>query len=175
MYSYACETSSLKLRIYVTCSKLSESENRVFRIHLWPEGDEVTGENRTVRSVIICALHQILLRSRGSSVSIVSDYRLDDQGSIPAEVKDFSSSLYGQTRSGAYTASGYRGFQPDQRGRGVTLTTLPHPEPRPIMFWSYTPLPLVPWMAVTGHLYFNFTICLINEGGWVGWESNAQV
>jgi hypothetical protein len=117
MYSYACET--LKLRIYVTCSKLSESENRVFRRILWPEGDEVTGENRTVRSVIVCSLHQILLRNRGSSVSIVSDYRLDDQGSIPAEVKDFSSSLCGQTRSGAYTASGYRGCHPEGKARPV--------------------------------------------------------
>jgi hypothetical protein len=31
----------------------------------------------------------ILCRSWGSSVSIVSDYRLNDRGSIPAEAKDF--------------------------------------------------------------------------------------
>jgi hypothetical protein len=32
-------------------------------------------------------------RSRGSTVIIVSDYRLEDQGSIPGRGKDFSSSL----------------------------------------------------------------------------------
>jgi hypothetical protein len=41
----------------------------------------------------------------GSSVSAVSDYRLDDRGSIPAEVKDFSSSLCVQTTSEAHPAS----------------------------------------------------------------------
>jgi hypothetical protein len=38
-------------------------------------------------------------RNRGSSVSIVSDYRLDYQGSIPTERTDFSSSLCVQTGS----------------------------------------------------------------------------
>jgi hypothetical protein len=42
---------------------------------------------------------------RGSSVSIVSDYGLDDRGSIPTESEDFSSSLCVQTGSGAHQAS----------------------------------------------------------------------
>jgi hypothetical protein len=35
----------------------------------------------------------------------VSDYRLDDWGSVPAEAKDFSSSLCVQTSSEAHPAS----------------------------------------------------------------------
>jgi hypothetical protein len=47
-------------------------------------------------------------RSRGSSVSIVSDYGLDDRAigvQSPAGAKDFSSSLCVQTGSGAHPAS----------------------------------------------------------------------
>jgi hypothetical protein len=47
-------------------------------------------------------------RSQGNSVSIVSDYGLDDRMSgirSPAEGQDFSSSLCVQTRSGAHPAS----------------------------------------------------------------------
>jgi hypothetical protein len=46
--------------------------------------------------------------SRGSSVSIVSDYGLDDRAigvRSPAEAKDFSSSLCVQTGSGAHPTS----------------------------------------------------------------------
>jgi hypothetical protein len=64
------------------------------------------------------------------SVSVVSDYRLDDQGSIPGRGKDFSSILCFHTRSEAHPAS-YPvctgGPLPgEKRGRGVTLTTHPH-------------------------------------------------
>jgi hypothetical protein len=48
------------------------------------------------------------LWSRGSSVSIVYDYGLDDRAigfRFPAEAKDFSSSLCVQTDSGAHPAS----------------------------------------------------------------------
>jgi hypothetical protein len=45
------------------------------------------------------------LRSRGSSVSIVSDYGLDDRGSITDEAEDFSFSLCVQIGSGAHPAS----------------------------------------------------------------------
>jgi hypothetical protein len=38
-------------------------------------------------------------------VSTVSDYKLDDQGSIPGRGNGFSSSLYVQTRSEAHPAS----------------------------------------------------------------------
>jgi hypothetical protein len=43
--------------------------------------------------------------SRVSSGSIVSDYGLDDLGSIPAGAEDFSSSLCVQTGSGAHPSS----------------------------------------------------------------------
>jgi hypothetical protein len=43
--------------------------------------------------------------NRGSSVSIVSDYRLDDQGSILVRCKLFSFSLCVQTSSEAYSDS----------------------------------------------------------------------
>jgi hypothetical protein len=66
----------------------------------------------------------------GSQVSIVPDYRLDDWGSIPAEIKDFSSNLCVQTSSEAHPASyriGIGGHFPGiKRGRGVRLTTQSH-------------------------------------------------
>jgi hypothetical protein len=43
--------------------------------------------------------------SRGSSVSVATDYELDDRRSIPEEAEDFSSSLCVQTGSGAHPAS----------------------------------------------------------------------
>jgi hypothetical protein len=43
--------------------------------------------------------------SRGSSVSIESDYGLDDRGRSSAWAKEFSSSLCIQTGSGAHPAS----------------------------------------------------------------------
>jgi hypothetical protein len=76
-------------------------------------------------------------RSRDSSGSIVSDYRLDDRAigvRFPAGAKDFSSNLCVQTGSGAHPAScpmGTGGPSPGvKRGRGVTLTTHPHLVPR---------------------------------------------
>jgi hypothetical protein len=39
------------------------------------------------------------------TVSIVSDYGLDDRGSIPTEAEDFSCSLCVRTGSGAHPAS----------------------------------------------------------------------
>jgi hypothetical protein len=50
----------------------------------------------------------VYMRSRGSSVSIVSDYGLDDREigvRSPAGAEDFSSSLCVQTGSGAHPAS----------------------------------------------------------------------
>jgi hypothetical protein len=46
-----------------------------------------------------------MTRSRGSSVSIVSDYKLDDRGSSPTGAEDFSSSLCVQTGSGTHPAT----------------------------------------------------------------------
>jgi hypothetical protein len=68
----------------------------------------------------------------GSSGSIVSDYGLDDRAigfRSPAGAKDFSSSPYVHTGSGAHPASCTMGtggpFPAVKRGRGVTLTTHP--------------------------------------------------
>jgi hypothetical protein len=44
-------------------------------------------------------------KRRGISASIVSDYSLDDRGSIPAEAEYISSSLLIQTSSEAHPAS----------------------------------------------------------------------
>jgi hypothetical protein len=68
-----------------------------------------------------------MFRSWGSSVSKVSDYRLDGFSSIPGRGKRFFfSSLYVQTSSEAHPASypvGTGGpFPGVKRGRGVTLT-----------------------------------------------------
>jgi hypothetical protein len=88
------------------------------------------------------------VRSQGSSVSIVSDYGLDDRAiedRSPTETKDFSSNLCVQTGSGAHPVSctmGIRGpFPGAKRGRGVTLTTHPHLVPRSRMSRSYTSSP----------------------------------
>jgi hypothetical protein len=60
-------------------------------------------------SLTVCiTLHFGTERSRVSSVSIVSDYGLDDRAIVvrsPAGAKDFSSSLCVQTGSGAHSAS----------------------------------------------------------------------
>jgi hypothetical protein len=78
--------------------------------------------------------------------SVVSDYRLDDRGSIPAEA-DFSSSLCIQIGSEAHPASCPMGtggaFPGVKRGRVVTLTTHPHLVPRSIMNRTFTSSP--PW------------------------------
>jgi hypothetical protein len=83
-----------------------------------------------------------------SSVSIVSDYGLDDWAigvRSPAGARDFSSILCVQTRSEAQPAPCTMGtggpFPGAKRGRGVTLTTHPHLVPRSWMSRSYTPLP----------------------------------
>jgi hypothetical protein len=71
-------------------------------------------------------------RSCGSSVSIVSDYWLNDRAigvRSLAGAKDFSSSLCVQTGSGAHPASCAMGtvgpFPGVKSGRGVKLTTQP--------------------------------------------------
>jgi hypothetical protein len=87
-------------------------------------------------------------RSRGSSVSIASDYGLDDRAigiRSPVGVKDFSSNLCVQTGSEVHPASCTMGTGDSslgtKRGRGVTLTTHPHLGPRSRMSTSYTSSP----------------------------------
>jgi hypothetical protein len=77
--------------------------------------------------------------SPGSSVSIVSDYGLDNRAigvRSPAGAKDFSCSLcvWGPL---SLLYNGYRRSFP----RGVTLTTHPHLVPRSSMSRSYTSSP----------------------------------
>jgi hypothetical protein len=86
--------------------------------------------------------------SRGSSVSIVSDHRLDDRAigvRSPAGAKDFSSNLCVETGSGTHPASCTMGtggtFPGVKSGRGVMLTTHPHLVPRSRMSRSYTSSP----------------------------------
>jgi hypothetical protein len=95
-------------------------------------------------------LHRCLLvQEPGSSVSIESDYGLDDWAigvRSLAEAKNFSSSLCVQTGSRAHPASYTMGtegpFPGAKRGRGVTLTTKPHLVPRSRMSRSYSSSPL---------------------------------
>jgi hypothetical protein len=93
----------------------------------------------------------------GSSVSIVSDYELDDRAievRSPAGVKDFSSSLCVQTGSGAHPAYRTMGtggpFPRAKRSRGVRLTTHAHLVPRSRMSRSYTTSPPSAAMACSG-------------------------
>jgi hypothetical protein len=95
--------------------------------------------------------------SRGSSVSIVSDYELDDRAIGVRSLtgaKNFSSNLCVQTGSGAhlaYCTIGTGGpFPGAKRGRGVTLTTHPHLVPRSKMSRSYTSSPPSATMACSG-------------------------
>jgi hypothetical protein len=87
-------------------------------------------------------------RSRGSSVSIVSDYGLDDRVirvRFPAEAKDFSSSLCVQTSSEAHPASCPMGtggaFPGGKAWLGRDADHSPHLVPRSWMSRSYTSSP----------------------------------
>jgi hypothetical protein len=96
----------------------------------------------------------------GSSVSIVSDYGLDDRAIFrsPAGTKDFSSSLCAQTDSGAHPASCTMDiggpFPGAKRGRGVTLTTHPHLVSKSRMSRSYISSPQAPPWRGAGLLCF---------------------
>jgi hypothetical protein len=87
-------------------------------------------------------------RSQGSSVSIMSDYRLDDQaiGVRSLEgTQDFLSNLCVQAGSETHPASCTMGtgglFPRAKRGWGVTLTTHPHLVLRSGISRSYTSSP----------------------------------
>jgi hypothetical protein len=111
----------------------------------------------------ICSTLMNILRSRVSSGSIVSDYRLDDRTigvRSPAGAEDFSSSLrpaLGPTQPPVQWVPGV--LSPGvKRGRGVMLTTHPQLVPRSWMSRGYTPLPPSASMACNGTalLYFYF-------------------
>jgi hypothetical protein len=100
--------------------------------------------------------------SRYSSVSIVSDYGVDDWAigvRSQAGEKDCSSNLCVQTGSEAHPTSCTMGtggpFPGAKRGRGVKLTTHPHLVPRSGMSSSYTSV------ACSGTVM----LCLTSEEG----------
>jgi hypothetical protein len=94
--------------------------------------------------------------SWNSSVGVVSHYRLDKRGSIPADAKGFSSSLSVQTTSEYHPASCPMGTG-GKAWLGVTLTTHPHLLPRSRMSRSYTTSSLIACMAVARQIFFTFT------------------
>jgi hypothetical protein len=88
----------------------------------------------------------------------VTDYGLDDRGSIPDRDRRFFSSLSFQTGSGAHPASYPMGtgrfFPGVKRGRGVMLTTHPHLAPRLSMSRNYTSSPPCASMACSGTAFY---------------------
>jgi hypothetical protein len=96
--------------------------------------------------------------SFGSSVSIVSDYRLDDQGSILGRGKGFflyslcPDRLWG---SPSLLSNGYWGSFRVKRVRGMTLTIHPLLVPWSRMSRSYMSSPLVAFMAVARQLLYS--------------------
>jgi hypothetical protein len=102
-------------------------------------------------------------RSRGSSVSIVSDYALDDWGSIPGGGKGFflhplcPDRLWGPP---SLLYNGYWGsFARGKARPGVTLTTHPHLVPRSRMDRSYTSSPPSASMTCSGTALLCFVMC----------------
>jgi hypothetical protein len=94
----------------------------------------------------------ILKKSRGSSGSIVSDYRLDDRGLIPDGQRIFllapaSRPALEPTQPPIQWVLGVLSLGV-KHGRGVTLTTHPHLVPRSRMSRSYNPPPTPPWHVV---------------------------
>jgi hypothetical protein len=110
----------------------------------------------------------IIIRSRVSSGSIVSDYGLDDRAigfRSPAGENDFSSILCVQTGSGAHPAFCPMGTGgPFPRGKAWSERDADHSlhlVPRSWMSWSYTSSPpQAPPRRVAGLLYFTFTIII---------------
>jgi hypothetical protein len=115
-----------------------------------------------------------LFRSRVSSVSIVSDYGLDDRAvevRSPARAKDFFSNLCVQTGSGAHPASCTMRtegpFSGVKRGRGVTLNTHPYLVPRSWMSRNYTSSPPIASMACSGTALLLLFYLLFNDAFYV--------
>jgi hypothetical protein len=113
--------------------------------------------------MIQLSLRYLYFEEPGSSVSIVSDYGLDDRAIAvrsPAEAKDFCSDLCVQTGSEAHPASctmGTGGPFPGAKSRpGCDADHSPHIVPRSRMSRSYisSPPPQAPSWRVAGVLCF---------------------
>jgi hypothetical protein len=103
-----------------------------------------------------------------SSVSVVSDYALNDRGSIPGRVKVRGKRFFlyfcVQISPEAHPASypmGSRGSFPGSNAQaGRDADHSPHLVPRPKMSKTCFPLPLSPCMAISGtvllFIYFHF-------------------
>jgi hypothetical protein len=85
-------------------------------IYFIPESDIIIFNIHNLISIRVKKKTTFYMRSWGSSVSIVSDYRLDDRFD-PREPKDFFSSLCVQTGYGAHPAS-----EPMGRGGRESMT-----------------------------------------------------
>jgi hypothetical protein len=108
--------------------------------------------------------------SRGSSVSIVTDYGLDDRGSRfdPRQrqriflLASASKPALGPTQPPVQWVPGV--LSPGvKRGRGVTLTTRPHLVPTLRMSRSTSSPPQAPPWRVVGQLYFTIKRILSGE------------
>jgi hypothetical protein len=109
----------------------------------------VENTDSVMKQFIVCTLYSEL--SRCSSVSIVSDYGLDDRAigfRSPAEAKYFSSIFCVQTGSGAHPASCTMGtggpFSGGKARSGRDADYPPHLEPKSRMSRSYTSPPPSP-------------------------------
>jgi hypothetical protein len=66
-----------------------------YLFHCWKE--------KLIPRTEVNQIHSVFFVSRGSSISIVSDYGLD--GQVPTPTEDFSPNLFVQNDSGAHPAS----------------------------------------------------------------------
>jgi hypothetical protein len=102
------------------------------------------------------------MRNRGSLISAVSDYGLDDRGSIPGRGQRIFL-LVSASRPALWPTQPPIQWVPVapsrgvKGGRGVTLTTHSHLVPRSRMSRSYTFFPpqAPPW-RVAGQIYFTY-------------------
>jgi hypothetical protein len=117
-----------------------------------------SSHTKRLRGLYWDSFNSLRTQEQGITVSMVSDYRLHDQGSIPSRGKDFSSRFCVQTGSGVHPASCAMGtgggpFPGLKPGRGVTLTTHSHLVPRSRMSRSYTSSPPKRPQAFLRHLW----------------------
>jgi hypothetical protein len=135
--------------------------------------EEITGDWRTLFNEELHNLHW----SRGSSGSIVSDYGLDDRGSIPDRGRGFFFQLLRPDRPTQPPIQRVPGvLSPGIKcGRGVTLTTHPHLVPSLSMSRSctFSPAHVPPWY-VAGQLLRNI-ISVIRWGqAWDRWHMRKK-